>query len=274
MKRNKQSAKILLLILTAILLAFVICAFSRSDYSSAAHARTKNITASASIEEIVVGDKVLSYDEQIGEQAYKEVKQLFRNTTKEWYHIHVNGEEIICTEGHPFYVLNADKGRDVVIFDGAQEDSNGKWVRAKDLMPTDKLLLSYGSCAIVTAIEVEELSEPQTTYNLEIEDFHTYYVGEQRVCVHNMCNKEQWVDSYDDAQSMAKNHVGAEAHVYEGKSNILVSKDGLRVARFDLNPNTAHVRKVGPHINLETYKAPFGTHGQKAITNIHLMWRS
>ena len=60
------------------------------------------------IEEIEVGDEVLAYDEETGEQAYKPVTRLFRNTTEEWYHIRVNGEEIVCTGGHPFYVLNAE----------------------------------------------------------------------------------------------------------------------------------------------------------------------
>ena len=46
------------------------------------------------------------YDEETGEKAYKPVVRLSRNTTKEWYHIRVNGEEIVCMGGHPFYVLN------------------------------------------------------------------------------------------------------------------------------------------------------------------------
>ncbi len=58
------------------------------------------------IENIAVGTLVLAYDEETGEKAYKEVVRLFRNETKEWYHIHVDGEEIVCTGGHPFYVLN------------------------------------------------------------------------------------------------------------------------------------------------------------------------
>ncbi len=61
------------------------------------------------IEDIEVGDKVLAYNEETGEQAYKPVKQLFRNTTAEWYHIYVNGEEITCTGGHPFYVAELAK---------------------------------------------------------------------------------------------------------------------------------------------------------------------
>ena len=43
---------------------------------------------------------------------------------------------------------------------------------------------------IIEAIEVEKLAVPQTTYNFEVADFHTYFVGENPVCVHNLCNKE------------------------------------------------------------------------------------
>lgn len=51
------------------------------------------------IESIAVGILVLAYDEETGEKAYKEVVRLFRNETKEWYHICVNGKEIVCTGG-------------------------------------------------------------------------------------------------------------------------------------------------------------------------------
>ena len=55
----------------------------------------------------------------------------------------------------------------------------------------DKVLLSNGEYGIIQSVKVEELSCPETTYNLEVEDFHTYYVGERSVCVHNVgCNKE------------------------------------------------------------------------------------
>ena len=60
------------------------------------------------IEEIEVGDMVWAYDEETGESDWKPVVRLFRNKTKEWYHVFVEGEEIICTGGHPFYV--AGKG--------------------------------------------------------------------------------------------------------------------------------------------------------------------
>ena len=121
------------------------------------------------IEEIEVGDLVLAYDEETGEQAYKKVVRLFRNETKEWYHIFVNGEEIVCTGGHPFYVVGEG------------------FVEAKDLKISDKLLLSSGKCVIIEEVQVEQLATPETTYNFEVADFHTYYVSESNVFVHNKC---------------------------------------------------------------------------------------
>ena len=61
-----------------------------------------------------------------------------------------------------------------------------KWVSACNLKSGDKVLLSDGEYGIIQSVKVEELSSPETTYNLEVEDFHTYYVGERSVCVHNV----------------------------------------------------------------------------------------
>lgn len=152
------------------------------------------------IEEIEVGDKVLAYDEETGEQAYKEVVRLFRNETDEWYHITANGEELVCTGGHPFFVK--DKG----------------FVSAKDLSVGDILRLSNGALIPVSAISVEKLENPETTYNFEVADFHTYYVGENKVLVHNTCGepKIKEYDSKNAALRGAKRDAGI-SYNQEGK---------------------------------------------------------
>ena len=121
------------------------------------------------IEEIEIGDRVLAYDEETGEQGYKPVARLFRNQTKEWYHVFIGGEEIGCTGEHPFYVEG--KG----------------FIPAKELKSGDKCLLSTGEDVIIEKVEVEKLTEAETTYNFEVADFHTYYVTEKDVLVHNDC---------------------------------------------------------------------------------------
>ena len=159
------------------------------------------------IEKIEVGDKVLAYDEQTGEQAYKPVVQLFRNSTEEWYHIHANGEEMICTGGHPFYVKEFDK-----------------FIRAEELKIGFTLLLSDGTPVKIEAIEKECLSVPETTYNFEVADFHTYYVSDSKVLAHNDCKRphelkestsigrniqgEGKFGSYDITYSDGKHYIG------------------------------------------------------------------
>lgn len=66
-----------------------------------------------------------------------------------------------------------------VQFEGMHHNpaSAGRWIAAKYLKPEDTLLLATGQTAIINAIEVEELDRPETTYNFEVADFHTYYVG-------------------------------------------------------------------------------------------------
>ncbi len=132
------------------------------------------------IEEIEVGDQVWAYDEETGESDWKPVVRLFRNETKEWYHIIVAGEEITCTGGHPFYVVG--KG----------------FVKAKDLNTTDKLLLASGQAVSIEKIKIQKLVKPEKTYNFEVQNFHTYYVTESNVLAHNKCVVDEAMQVYND----------------------------------------------------------------------------
>ena len=144
------------------------------------------------IEEIEVGDEVLAYDEETGEQAYKPVVQLFRNTTEEWCTVSVKSEngqefEIVSTPGHKYYLPDnqVDRNFGEVLEHAGYAGLSEKWVSAQRLKFGDKVLLSDGTYGIIQTVKVETLSVPETTYNLEVEDFHTYFVGEHSVCVHN-----------------------------------------------------------------------------------------
>ena len=155
------------------------------------------------IESIAVGTLVLAYDETTGEKAYKPVVQLFRNETKQWYHIFVNGEEIVCTGGHPFYVANLDK-----------------FIPAKELKISDKLLLSNGKTVIIESIEIKTLATPETTYNFEVADFHTYYVTDSNILVHNMCRAE--------AMKQAKEYLGIEEDAIPDSVDYIQIDRGVR----------------------------------------------
>ena len=123
------------------------------------------------IEEIEVGDMVWAYDEETGESDWKPVVRLFRNESKDWTIVKINGEEIESTPGHKYYL-----------------PEKKAWKSASLLKKGDKVLLSSGGYAIIEFVKSKHYDKPQTTYNFEVKDFHTYFIG-IGVCVHNRgCN--------------------------------------------------------------------------------------
>ena len=132
---------------------------------------TKILTSSGlvAIENISSGDWVWAENPETGEKELKQVVQTFVNETDELVHVYVNGEEIITTPEHPFYVPN--KG----------------WTSAIELRAGDVLVLQNGEYVVVEKIQHEILENSVTVYNFEVEDFHTYYVGDSSLLVHNVC---------------------------------------------------------------------------------------
>lgn len=125
------------------------------------------VTGLVAIENIKAGDKVISTDPETFETAEKRVLETYIREDSKLIHLVINGEEIITTETHPFYV-----------------QSRG-FVEAGKLLVGDKLLDVNGNVILVENFDVELTEEPVTVYNFQVEDFHTYYVGECGVWVHN-----------------------------------------------------------------------------------------
>ena len=122
------------------------------------------------IETVQEGDSVWAEDPETGEKALKTVVRTFVNESDELIHVHTGDDEIVCTPEHPFYV--PAKG----------------WTGAAQLRAGDILVLSNGSYVTVEKIQHEILESPVKVYNFEVEDFHTYFVGENSVLVHNLCH--------------------------------------------------------------------------------------
>lgn len=153
------------------------------------------------IEDVKVGDEVLSRNEETGKQQYKKVVRLFRGHTSRVVYLRVarvipNGVEenhdrgffdgkpytislgpkpitdeqtIRSTIGHPYWVKGIG------------------WVHAVDLQVGDHLLESENAEFIVSEINID--TEEAYYYNFEVEDWHTYFVAEKThsagVWVHN-----------------------------------------------------------------------------------------
>ena len=135
-------------------------------------AGTSVLTAmgSVAIEDIQAGDLVWAWDEETGDTALKEVVETYVNSTSELVHVFVDGEEIVTTPSHPFY--SPVKG----------------WTAAVHLRAGDILQLVNGEYVVVEKVQHEILETPVTVYNFQVEDYHTYYVSDAGVLVHNSCN--------------------------------------------------------------------------------------
>ena len=120
------------------------------------------------IEEIKPGDMVYCADENTLEFGIKPVVETYIRETSHLVHITVNGEEIVSTVDHPYYV----KGKG--------------FVKAADLCIGFELMDNNGNTLVVEQIFRETLhDETVKVYNFQVEDHHTYYVGESGVLVHN-----------------------------------------------------------------------------------------
>lgn len=158
------------------------------------------------------------------------------NETSELIHVCVNGEEIITTPGHPFY--SPVKG----------------WTVACKLRAGDILVLQSGKYVVVEKIQHEILESPVKVYNFEVEDFHTYYVGESAVLVHNVCGpksplpKNGMKMNSSDALDLADSFLGKGYS--EPSPGRFVSSDGLRQVRMS-SSDILGLHGGGPHINFD-----------------------
>ena len=80
------------------------------------------------------------------------------------------------------------------------------FVNAGKLLIGDPLLDVHGNILVVENTRIEYLDEPETVYNFQVEDFHTYYVGTKCIFVHNANCKliDNGDDTYDVELSYKK----------------------------------------------------------------------
>ena len=133
-------------------------------------AGTLVLTASGliAIEQIKVGDIVYAADEESLDVSLKPVLETYIRETSSLIHITVNGEEIISTYDHPYYVNKKGFVSAELLWIGAElVDKNGKVFQ-------------------VEQIYREKLDdESEKVYNFKVEECHTYFVGSLAILVHN-----------------------------------------------------------------------------------------
>ena len=108
-------------------------------------------------------------------------------------HLTISGEEIITTVDHPFYV----QGRG--------------FIDAGNLLVGDKLVSVNGEDLIIEDYRIELTEEPVSVYNFQVEDFHTYFVGDCGVWVHNAKYDVGKYNKMPNEPGMDKHHVPQKA---------------------------------------------------------------
>jgi hypothetical protein len=118
------------------------------------------------IETVKIGDLVLSQNPHTGELNYRPVVNTTVRPPSGTINIGIENETIVTTRGHRMWVTGLG------------------WKMAKLLEAGQQLVTVSGSVDLQSATKGEEA----VAYNLEVGQFHTYFVGESRLLVHdNTC---------------------------------------------------------------------------------------
>tara|TARA_Y100000296_G_C5106712_1_gene222950 strand:- start:45 stop:722 length:678 start_codon:yes stop_codon:yes gene_type:complete len=135
------------------------------------------------IQTLKVGDKIYAFNEHNDDTVIDTISNLMSHTPEEdtfgLYKITTKTNEVTATGNHPFVKLNPE-----------YDDSGADWTSARLLKVGDKIYDESGIAQPIVSIEKLDHKEP--TYNLSIEDTHTYIANGFRV--HNAYRRtpQQW----------------------------------------------------------------------------------
>lgn len=119
------------------------------------------------IDEVQVGDDVLTFDEATREITSSSVSRRFVQEAAGLYDLRfADGDQVDATTEHPFYV-----------------DGKG-WVGAGQLRVGDLIRTSIGEP--IELASTDFVAQKVRVYNFEVESTHTYFVGKGKL-VHNSC---------------------------------------------------------------------------------------
>lgn len=125
------------------------------------------------IEDVAPGDTVLAREEFGEETDWRSVLATYVTEDRDLVELAIESadgiEVVVTTPEHPFAT------------------PDGEWVLAGDLAPGELLVGLDGDLLTLTASTWRE--DRATVFNLEVEEFHTYFVGETGVLVHNGAGK-------------------------------------------------------------------------------------
>lgn len=199
------------------------------------------------IEDVKVGDRVMSYNEETGNTEVKTVTATFTSEHEETVKVKdVNGQEIVSSLGHNYYTQNRG------------------WIAAENLRAGDILQTVKGETVIVEQVQHEIAEHSQTLYNFAVDGNHNYYVADSIdsptsdfVLVHNRgCNGFSKDPSARNTTKLRfENGKITHAATYDDAGNI--------IARFDFI-GKSHGGIATPHVHWAQYNQ-FGRCGKGVL---------
>jgi hypothetical protein len=142
------------------------------------------------IEDVKVGDKVITHDLTTGQDQTRTVTALFHKQADDLLAITTDNQQFQVTPQHGFWI--PDRG----------------WTLAGTLHPGDHLLRRDGTTSTITTIT--HTHQPTTVYNLTITGDHNYYATNQDLLVHNCAGADDIKISSHAAQRMAERGITKE----------------------------------------------------------------
>lgn len=212
------------------------------------------------IEDIEVGDEVQATAPETGESGPRKVTRLIvTDDDKHFNELSIATEDgiekLTATHEHPFW-----------------SPSEREWVEAGDLKPGMTLLTDEGDTVIVTGNRA--FTKHARTYNLTVDDLHTYYVlaGETPVLVHNSnCN----LYNGDGWQHVLDEHVNGSPGVAPGNTTFsdYLDLDDIGdliqdTAKTRGRPNTPDPVTGAPRdgtIHTVDFEYPVGSRGETSV---------
>ena len=158
------------------------------------------------IEDIKAGDLVAARNELTGETRYREVLQLIGNPEKALLTVTFSDalgvqESFEVTDDHPFM-------------------TEGGWITTANLQPGMQLK-TFDGRPVTVAAKVDN-GKKARTYNFEVAEFHTYFVGKSGIWVHN-------AGPCDALEGMG----GGGGHAIRRLEGILIPKNGSLESRVE-----------------------------------------
>ncbi|PJZ59508.1 polymorphic toxin-type HINT domain-containing protein, partial [Leptospira adleri] len=220
-----------------------------------------------SIENIKVGDTVVSWNERTGQLENKRVTELFVHEVPQLFFLELdNEEELRTTWNHPFRRRTSDS-----------DLATSEWTKVEELKVNDEVLKSDGTWARVTGIFHYNV-EPTKVYNFEVEDNHTYIVGGDAESSNSGYVVHNYEGSYDKQVRAIKSSVkeligrdglfgfGAEKP-YSGEAKELLG----RLNEYDTKDRTLKNERLQLKGDAEMLKAQKGLLGERNDTFLSMV---